>query len=165
MKRGTPALMLDVVTMPRPVLSLPIRQVVVRSFEGELAVLYGHMPLMALLMPCVLQVWPADVSPNICVQKVFISGGVLEVQPRQVTILAEDALFAEEIEIDHARSMLADAQQRVKNSFLSEDRERARVEVTSAQAQIELWQWAREGRVRQAQSCAKFFHQPKSTPT
>mgnify|MGYP000879243356 CR=1 FL=1 len=140
----SPGLMLDVVTMPRPILSLPIRQVVARSFEGELAILRGHMPLMALLMPCVVQVWPEDGSAGAegaNVQKVFISGGVLEVQPQHVTILAEDALFADEIDIEYARQALTQAHQRMRENFLLEDRERARIEAMSAQAQIDLWQW------------------------
>lgn len=139
------ALMLDIVTMPRPILSLPMRQVVVRSFEGELAVLAGHMPVMALLLPCVVQVWPAQpMGMTETVQRVFISGGVLEVQPQHVTILAEEALFAEEIDIEHARSSLADAHLRMRENFLLEDRERARIEAMSAQAQIDLWAWAQE---------------------
>jgi len=144
-------LTLDIVTMPRPVLSMPIRQVAVRSFDGELAILAGHMPLMALLLPCVVQVWPLLAHVNAGgknerweMRKVFISGGVLEVQPQHVTILAEDALFAEEIDIDHARSALADAHLRMREDFLLEDRERARIEAMSAQAQMDLWQWAKE---------------------
>ncbi len=147
MARLTPGLSLDVVTMPRPILSMPIRQVVARSFEGELAVLAGHMPMMALLMPCVVQVWPAlseSHSEQLKVRKVFISGGVLEVQPQHVAILAEDALFADEIDIDHARGVLADAHQRMQENFLLEDRQRARIEAMSAQAQIDLWQWAQQ---------------------
>ena len=137
-------LTLDIVTMPRPILSLPIRQVVARSFEGELAVLPGHMPLMALLMPCVVQAWPItpEQAMGSSAQRVFISGGVLEVQPRRVTILAEDALFAEEVDVEHARARLAEARQRMHENYLVEDRERARIEAMSAQAQIDLWQWA-----------------------
>jgi F-type H+-transporting ATPase subunit epsilon len=142
------ALILDIVTMPRPVLSMPIRQVVVRSFDGELAILAGHMPLMALLLPCVVQVWPVQPMGTVeMVQRVFISGGVLEVQPQHVTILAEDALSAEEIDIEHARISLADAHQRMRENFLLEDRERARVDAMSAQAQIDLWQWAKESKL------------------
>ena len=74
----------------------------------------------------------------------FISGGVLEVQPQHVAILAEDALFADEIDIDHAHSVLADAHQRMQENFLLEDRQRARIEAMSAQAQIDLWQWAQQ---------------------
>jgi len=154
-------LTLDIVTMPRPVLSVPIRQVVARSFEGELAILAGHMPVMALLLPCVVQVWPVSADRGVRgidgvepMRKLFISGGVLEVQPQHVTILAEDALFAEEIDIEHARNALADALQRMRENFLLEDRERARIEVMSAQAQIDLWDWARSA-----------AYQPNLTPT
>jgi len=147
-------LTLDIVTMPRPVLSMPIRQVAVRSFDGELAILAGHMPLMALLLPCVVQVWPLLAHANAsgpsgdgAMRKVFISGGVLEVQPQHVTILAEDALFAEEIDIDHVRSALAEAHLRMREDFLLEDRERARIEAMSAQAQMDLWAWARHSTV------------------
>ena len=136
-------LTLDIVTMPRPVLSAPIRQVVARSFEGELAILAGHMPLMALLLPCVVQAsLVAEQGQSEKIQRVFISGGVLEVQPQHVTILAEEALFADEIDIDQARVALADAHQRMHENFLQEDRERARIEAMNAQAQIDLWDWA-----------------------
>ena len=150
-KVQSPALTLDIVTMPRPVLSLPIRQVVVRSFDGELAILAGHMPLMALLLPCVVHVWP-DASAHasgesLAMRMVFISGGVLEVQPQRVTVLAEEALFAEEIDIEHARSALADSHLRMRENFLVEDRERARIEAMSAQAQMDLWAWAQQSSV------------------
>jgi len=154
-------LTLDIVSMPRPLLSASIRQVVVRSFEGELAILAGHIPLMALLLPCVVQVWPVSADRGVHgidsvepMRKLFISGGVLEVQPQHVTILAEEALFAEEIDIEHARSVLADAHQRMRENFLLEDRERARIEAMSAQAQIDLWDWARSA-----------AYQPNFTPT
>jgi F-type H+-transporting ATPase subunit epsilon len=137
---------LDIVTMPRPIiLNADVYQVVARSFEGELGILPGHMALMALLLPCVVQVYSQSDSAQ-STQRVYISGGVLEVQPQHVSVLAEEALFAEEIDIDAARTLLADAQQRMRENFLLEDRERARLEVMSAQAQIDLWQWAQASR-------------------
>lgn len=163
MKQMMPGgLTLDIVTMPRPVLSVPIRQLIVRSFEGELAILAGHMPLMALLLPCVVQIFPipSDVRKgesgvDEIRDSVFISGGVLEVQPQRVIILAEEALFADEINIEHARAALVDAHRRMRENFLMEDRERARIEVMSAQAQIDLWQWNQ----------ARVAYQPSLIPT
>lgn len=64
-----------------------VKMVIAAGNEGELGILAGHTPLITLLKPGVLRVIMADDSEEV----IYVSGGVLEVQPNAVMVLADSA--------------------------------------------------------------------------
>lgn len=64
-----------------------VKMVIAAGNEGELGILAGHTPLITLLKPGVLRVIMADDSEEV----IYVSGGVLEVQPNTVMVLADSA--------------------------------------------------------------------------
>lgn len=64
-----------------------VKMLVAAGQNGEIGVLAGHTPLITLLRPGVLRLIFADDSEEV----IYVSGGVLEVQPNSVTVLADTA--------------------------------------------------------------------------
>ncbi len=76
--------------------------------EGELGVLPQHTPLISLIKPGFVRITIPDSKE---VKQVFVAGGVIEVQPHLVTVLADTAIRSEEM--DHAKieKAMADARE------------------------------------------------------
>ncbi len=70
----------------------------VRSLEGELGILPRHSPLLAALAPGELRIDKTGGGS----EHIFIGGGFLEVLPERVTILADVAEHADEINLERA---------------------------------------------------------------
>lgn len=137
---GPSTIMLDIVMFHRPLFSGPVRRFSARTGLGEIGILPRHAPLMALLLPCVARIQVEDGMPP---RLIYIGGGFIEVQPAHITVLAEDALWADEVDVHAARQALGKAEQQMRSSVLIQDREKAQLEWLQASAQIELWEKGR----------------------
>ncbi len=102
------AIKLDVVTAERLVYSDEVDIVVAPGIEGELAILPHHAPLMTMLSPGELRT-----RKGVDEQSLVITGGFLEVRPDRVTILADAAERAEEIDIARAEAAKKRAEERL----------------------------------------------------
>ena len=69
-----------------------------RSLEGELGVLPRHSPLLAVLSPGELRIDKAEGGS----EHIFVGGGFLEVLPDRITVLADVAEHADEINLERA---------------------------------------------------------------
>ena len=101
-------------------------ELVVASGEmGELGIAPHHAPLITRLKPGQVRV----IQPGGEEQFFYVSGGILEVQPQVVTVLADSALHAKDLDEAAANKAKADAER------LLADRTDA-IEVAQAQAQL-----------------------------
>lgn len=100
----------EIVTPERIVLKEKIAQVSVPTKMGEITVLPNHIPLVAGLMPGVIEVVKSDGTKEI----MSVSGGFLEVLKDKVVILADTAERAEEIDIRRAEEARRRAEQTIK---------------------------------------------------
>lgn len=89
---------LDVVTPDRVVMSEPVRSVVAPGAEGSFGVLAGHAPMVAELTIGQLRYQPES-GPE---ETLAVGGGFLEVGQGQVTVLADSAERAQEIDVERA---------------------------------------------------------------
>lgn len=71
--------------------------------SGELGIMPGHTPLISRIKPGAVRIQMADGSEEL----VFVAGGLLEVQPKRVTVLADTAIRGEDL--DEARALEAKA--------------------------------------------------------
>ena len=71
-----------------------ISMLIATGTEGEIGVLPGHTPLITLLKPGAMRVQ----TPNGEEDVIYVSGGVLEVQPHLVTVLADTAVRAHDLD-------------------------------------------------------------------
>jgi F-type H+-transporting ATPase subunit epsilon len=71
--------------------------VVVPGAEGDFAVLPAHAPMMSTIRPGVIEIYETEASePEIF----FLKGGLAQVGPEGLTILAEETLVIDEVDID-----------------------------------------------------------------
>jgi F-type H+-transporting ATPase subunit epsilon len=91
------------VTSDRVLVDTTAEAVELPSMSGYLEALYGHAPLLAELGAGEVRLHGGD-SQN---QTFFVAWGFVEVLPERVTILAENALHPDEINVEQARTELA----------------------------------------------------------
>ena len=102
-------LRLEVVTPSRRVLESQASEVRIPGVLGELGVLPGHTPLLTSLGTGEVTWIDGNTTGRLVVQ-----GGFAEVQPDAVTVLASIAETVDEIDVDTARTALAEAQEKLK---------------------------------------------------
>jgi len=95
----------DLVSPARLLLSEEVTQVDVPGVEGDFGVLAGHAPVVATLKPGVMTVYASGGT-----QRFVVFGGFAEVSPTGMTVLAEVATPA--AEVDRRRSRPASANSR-----------------------------------------------------
>jgi F-type H+-transporting ATPase subunit epsilon len=101
-------LQVELVAVERTIWSGEASMVIARTTEGELGVLPGHAPLLGELAPGgVVRIRPASGEELV----LAAHGGFLSVTERGVSILAETAEFASEIDVERAREALRRAEE------------------------------------------------------
>lgn len=100
-------LQFEIVTAEHVVHSDEVDLLVVPGVEGEMAILPSHAPLMTMLQPGEIIVRKAGVDSSI-----FVSGGFFELMNDKVTILADSAEHAEEIDLTRAEEAKKRAEER-----------------------------------------------------
>lgn len=71
-----------------------ISMLIATGSEGEVGILAGHTPLITLLKPGSMRIQLPDGNEEV----IYVSGGVLEVQPKLVTVLADTAVRADDLD-------------------------------------------------------------------
>ncbi|MCH8108806.1 MAG: F0F1 ATP synthase subunit epsilon [Chloroflexi bacterium] len=135
------AIRLEIVTAERQVYSEDVDIVIAPGIEGELGILPRHAPLLTVLKPGEIRVRKDGQESSIAV-----SGGFLEVIGNKVTILADTAEHAEEINIERAEEALKRAQERIAASPADMDLERALASVRTSQARLKVARRRRRSR-------------------
>lgn len=84
----------NVVSAKETIYSGEISMLIATGVEGEVGILPGHIPFITLLKPGTMQIKTSNGNDEM----VYISGGVLEVQPHLVTVLADTAVRAHDLD-------------------------------------------------------------------
>jgi F-type H+-transporting ATPase subunit epsilon len=100
---------LEVVTPERQLVKESVTEAQVPAREGYIGVLPGHAPLLSLLGSGPLTYVPQSGSRKV----LAIHGGFVEVLPDHITVLANLAERAEEIDLEKARAALKQANERL----------------------------------------------------
>lgn len=95
-----------VVSAERALWSGPARSVVAKTPDGEIGILPGHEPVLALLVESPLRIEQPDGTKVL----VAVHGGFFSVDSDEVHVIAEVAELAEDIDVDRAQAALARAQ-------------------------------------------------------
>jgi F-type H+-transporting ATPase subunit epsilon len=103
-------LRLDIVTVERLAYSADVAMVVAPGIEGQLGILPRHAPLLTALTYGELRVKREGQEESFA-----ISGGFMEVQPDRVTVLADTAERAEEIDLERAEAARRRAEERLRD--------------------------------------------------
>jgi len=100
----------NVVTPDGPVYENNVEMVSSKAKTGELGILPGHIPMVAPLEIAALRLKTEGKT-----EFVAVNGGFLEVRPDQVTILAQSAEKAEDIDVERALRAKERAEQRLRD--------------------------------------------------
>ena len=100
-------LTVNVVSAERALWSGPAKSVVAKTPDGEIGILPGHEPVLALLVESPLRIEQPDGTKML----VAVHGGFFAVNGSHVQVIAEVAELAQDIDIDRARAALAAAKQ------------------------------------------------------
>jgi F-type H+-transporting ATPase subunit epsilon len=114
----------DIVSAEGELYSGPAEMVFAPGSEGELGITPRHAPLLTLLKPGEVRVKNGDVE-----QSIFVGGGALEVQPKKVTVLADTAVRAKDL--DEAAAL--EAKRRAEDAMSQRSE---KVDIAQAQAEL-----------------------------
>lgn len=122
---------LEIATAERVVYSEDVEILVAPGMDGQLGILPNHAPLLTALQPGEIRVVREGEESYMAV-----SGGFLEVMANRVTILADTAERAEEIDIERAEEAMQRAQERIESSVSAMDLQRALASIRRSQARL-----------------------------
>lgn len=117
-------LKVTIVSADRQLFKGEVERVVATASTGELGILAGHTPLLALLKPGQVRLTLSDGQEEV----IYVSGGFIEVQPTRTVILADEAERAEALDEEKIRQQRAEAEARIRDKSISKvDHDRAEI--------------------------------------
>jgi len=125
---------LEIVTPERQVVKDRVTEVQVPGRNGYLGILPGHAPLISeLAIGEITYTTGGGVS-----ERLFVAWGFVEVLPDRVTILAQTAERAEDVDVPHAEAARARAQQRLKEAENTDQFDEAFQALALAEARLDI---------------------------
>jgi F-type H+-transporting ATPase subunit epsilon len=131
----------DVVSAEESIFSGLVEFAVFPGEAGELGILPRHTPLLTRIKPGTIRLEGAEPGEF---ELVYVSGGMLEVQPDMITVLADTAIRAHDL--DEAKAMEAKkrAEEALSNRQAEMDYAYAEIELAQAIAQLQTIQRLRK---------------------
>ena len=121
----------DVVSAEAEVFSGQAEFVSLPGESGELGILPGHTPLITRIKPGAVRIQNGQNE-----ELVFVAGGILEVQPNKITVLADTAIRGNDLDEARALEAKARAEENLKDNASDVDSARAQAELSVAVAQL-----------------------------
>jgi len=123
----------DVVSAEESIFSGLAEFVVLPGEAGELGILPGHMPLMTRIKPGAVRLKVPQQDQE---ELIFVAGGILEVQPGLVTVLADTAIRGKDLDEAKALDAKRKAEEAMADKSAELDYARAQAELAEAVAQL-----------------------------
>ena len=123
----------DVVSAEEAIFSGEAEFVVLPGEEGELGIYPRHTPLITRIKPGTVRIKPASGGEE---ELIFVAGGILEVQPHLVTVLADTAIRGHDLDEAKALEAHKRAQEQLQNQTGKMEYAKAIAELAEASAQI-----------------------------
>jgi F-type H+-transporting ATPase subunit epsilon len=130
----------NIVSAEREIFSGLVEMLIAAGTLGDLGIAYGHAPLLTGLQPGPVRVIKQGGEEEIY----YVSGGFLEVQPYSITVLADTALRAGDVDEAAALQAQQAARQELSNKSSEFDFSRAAVQLAEASAQLRTLQAIRK---------------------
>lgn len=132
---------IDVVSAEASIFAGEAEFVVVPASAGEVGIYPHHAPMITTIKPGALRIKLSDTAEETLI---FISGGLLEVQPGLITVLADTAVRGHDLDEAKAIAAKEAAEEAMKNRTSDMDYARAQAELSEAVAQIQAIQRLRK---------------------
>jgi F-type H+-transporting ATPase subunit epsilon len=138
----TATIHVDIVSAEGEIFSGAASMVFAPGSQGELGIAPRHAPLLTLLKPGEVRVQTADGSE----QHFFVGGGAIEVQPNRVTVLADTALRAKDLEESAALAAKQRAEEALAKATDRIEQAEAMKEIVRMAEQVKMIQRLRKGK-------------------
>jgi F-type H+-transporting ATPase subunit epsilon len=132
----------DIVSAEAEIFSGTVTMVFAPAEMGEVGITPRHAPLLTRLKPGEIRIQQADGSE----QSFFVSGGMLEIQPHVVTVLADTAIRAHDLDEAAAVEAKERAERMLANKHADIDYAKAQAELAQSIAQLRAIQKLRNKR-------------------
>jgi F-type H+-transporting ATPase subunit epsilon len=124
----------DVVSAEESIYSGEAEFVVLPGVAGELGIYPKHTPLLTQIKPGAVRIKvPNEAEETL----VFVQGGFLEVQPNVVTVLADTAIRAHDLDEAKALEAKSKAEDAMRSKLSAEEIAKAQAELAAAAAQLQ----------------------------
>ena len=122
----------DVVSAEESIFSGEATFVALPGEAGELGIMPGHTPLITRIKPGSVRVKLTDGNEEF----IFVAGGVLEVQPKHVTVLSDTAIRGKDLDEARAEAARRDVEEAINNAKGDFDMAAAQAELAVLAAQV-----------------------------
>jgi F-type H+-transporting ATPase subunit epsilon len=124
----------DIVSAEGEIFSGAAKMVFVPASQGEMGIAPRHAPLLTMIKSGEVRVQTPDGQE----QFFFVGGGALEVQPKKVTVLADTALRAKDVDEAAALAAKQRAEEALRGKIDAIEQAEALAELARAAAQLKL---------------------------
>ncbi|MCZ8130323.1 MAG: F0F1 ATP synthase subunit epsilon [Steroidobacteraceae bacterium] len=131
----------DIVSAEGQIYSGKAAMVFVPAVQGEIGIAPRHAPLLTTLKAGEVRVQPAEGGDEL---GFYVGGGALEIQPQRVTVLADTAMRAKDIDEAAAQAAKQRAEEALKNAKDQIELAEAQAELARAAAQFKALQRLRK---------------------
>ena len=111
--------------------SASVEKFLVPGSEGEFEIHKGHTPLLTTIKPGMIRI----VKSHSCEEIIYISGGIVEVQPTISTVLADIVVRGEELDAEKIAEAKLHAEENLKNKKGGPDHAHTAGEIAELRAQ------------------------------
>ena len=133
---------LDIVSAEEKIFSGNVKNIIAAAMMGEVGIYPKHTPMITPLKPGEVKIITEDDEE----QLFFISGGILEVQPDTVTVLADTAIRGEDLDEAKAIESKKRAEEALSDKGNKIDVAKALADLAQASAQIKMIESLRKNR-------------------
>ena len=123
----------DVVSAEESIFSGEAEFVVLPGEAGELGIYPRHTPLITRIKPGAVRIVPAGGGEE---QLVFVNGGIIEVQPKLITVLADTAIRGHDLDEAKAAEALKAAEEARRAAKSNEEQAIAEASISTMAAQL-----------------------------
>jgi F-type H+-transporting ATPase subunit epsilon len=135
-------LQVDIVSAEQQIFSGPADMVIAPGEDGELGIMPEHAPLLTRIKPGTIRIQQGGQDTEV----IYVSGGMMEVQPDRVTVLADTSVRAHDL--DEAKAL--EAERQAKEALINKtgalDIAKAQAELAEAAAQLQAIRKLRQRR-------------------
>ena len=122
----------DIVSAQESIYTGNVQMLTATASNGELGVMAGHAPMLSGLAPGPVHIRTEDGEEEVY----YVSGGYLEVQPHHISILADTALRAHDMDEAEAEKARQDAEREMANRTGEVEYGHAAARLAEASAQL-----------------------------
>jgi len=124
---------IDIVSAEKSLYSGVAEVVIAPGMRGELGIYPRHTPLLTTLKPGSVRI---KVPNQVEEELIYVSGGIMEVQPHIVTILSDSAIRGADLDEAKALEAMRAAEDAMQNKAATIDYAQAQIELAQAVAQL-----------------------------